>query len=203
MLRMQYHYEPLENKPPARNRKRSSFSASFDKTLDLLDRELNHLKARNVVLQIDAERHEFRLDGMLRAGAKPRGPAVAISFDSRFGHLTYPCDTYDDWVSNLRAIGLALEALRAVDRYGVSGKGQQYTGWNKLPPPPEPTVFHFSNRHDALTFLRTLVDVPHAADPLEPYIRAAEKKTHPDLGGDARKFKLVQAARAILLGGGA
>lgn len=44
----------------------------------------------------------------------------------RRGHLSYPCDTFTTLQDNLRVIALALEALRMVDRYGVTRRGEQY-----------------------------------------------------------------------------
>lgn len=45
-----------------------------------------------------------------------------------------PCDKYNDWEANLRAIALTLEHLRAVERYGATTeKQEQYTGWLRLP----------------------------------------------------------------------
>jgi hypothetical protein len=37
-----------------------------------------------------------------------------------------------DWRDNVRAIALGLEALRTVDRYGITHKAEQYTGVKAL-----------------------------------------------------------------------
>jgi hypothetical protein len=59
-------------------------------------------------------------------------PGVEISFDSRaHGRQSFATDEYDDWQDNVRAIALSLEALRAVERWGVS-KGRQYAGFALL-----------------------------------------------------------------------
>jgi hypothetical protein len=34
---------------------------------------------------------------------------------------------------NSRSIGLELEALRAIDRYGITKQGEQYVGFKALP----------------------------------------------------------------------
>ena len=128
--------------------------------------------------------------------ARPKNPAVVISFNSKHGPLRYPCDRFDDWQDNIRAIALSLEALRTVDRYGVTSRAEQYRGWQQLPPPnaAEPAK-EFLTPTEAFVFLKRLVpDMPNGFT-YDELIRAAEKKTHPDLGGDPAMFKRVQAAR--------
>ena len=123
---------PVKPTPPS-GRRRSQFQATWSKTVDLLEKELGLLNARNVVIEADCETSEIRIDGHLRANAKLRGPGVVVSFDSAKGALRFPCDTFTDWQANVRGIALALEALRAVDRYGVTQQAEQYRGWTALP----------------------------------------------------------------------
>ena len=135
---------------------------------------------------------------MLRANVRPRSPGVILSFDSKHGQLSYPCDTFDDWQANVRAIALALEALRAVDRYGVTRRAEQYKGWAKLPDPFARTMFH--SRADALLFLARVLG--QSIDGNEPSVtnavRKAKVKTHPDQGGSAELFKQVCQAAEFL-----
>ena len=118
---------------PTRRPTRSQFSAGWTATRDLLERELAHLSARNAVLELDAEQTDMRNDGWPYANARVDPPA-RISFESKHGPLVYQCDRFDRWQDNVRAIALALEALRKVDRYGVSGQGEQYAGWAQIGP---------------------------------------------------------------------
>lgn len=142
---MQYVIRPLGAWTDAITEKRIGahiFRTSWSQTLQLLDRELGYLKATNVVFQIDVTEADLRLDGMLRANAKVDFPGVKIAFDSKFGPLTYSTDAYEkqygystleSWQANIRAIALGLESLRAVDRYGITRRGEQYVGWKALP----------------------------------------------------------------------
>lgn len=114
-------------------RRYAPFRASWTHTVADLGRELRHLEAVHPVLMVDLLERDIRLDGMPRAGARPEHPGVILAFDSKHGPLKYPCDTYTDWQDNLRAIVLAMDALRRVDRYGVTRHGEQYTGWKALP----------------------------------------------------------------------
>lgn len=193
-----YRFVPLTVWPgkATANRKRSTFRAGYTATLKLLRTELGLLAAKNVVVQIALDQRDIRLDGMPRADAKaPRHPGVILSFDSKHGPLSYPCDRFDAWEDNLRAIALSLEHLRAVDRYGVTKRGEQYQGWASLPPP--------STKHDsswAWSVLASLSGAPVSeckADPKAAYRKAAMDH-HPDRGGDAELFKGLQEAKNFL-----
>ena len=123
--------KPEKPKRPERSR----FKSGWDATLKLLDAELRHLNARSIVIQAYVDESQVRNDGMMYSRAVPTEPGVILSFESKHGSLSYPCDTYDRWQDNVRAIALALQALRSVDRYGVTRRAEQYTGWQQLPPP--------------------------------------------------------------------
>jgi len=133
-----------------------------------------------------------------RSDARPRTPRVIVSLDSMHGPLRYPCDNFHNWHDNVRAIALALEALRKVDRYGVTKRGEQYKGWKALPAPSgEPTTPELAARVIGRTDpdpARILTDSTYA----KRIVRAALKKHHPDQGGDAAQFHRVQQARRIL-----
>jgi len=197
---MNYIYRPIEQWPGelCRSRKSSTFKSLWGKTLELLDAELRFLKADNVVFQIAISEDFIRLDGKLRPGAKTAHPGVIISFDSAHGPLSYPCDTFTDFQDNVRAIALALEALRKVQRYGVGMRGEQYTGWKSLPPPGGATM----TRDEAMLFL---LEFSEPGDPsgnpdkaLAAYRRALGK-LHPERnGGDDHQFKRLQEAKRLL-----
>ena len=131
---MRYEIRPLVWSGPQCPRRwpSSRFKAKWDSTLELLGRETDLLDASVVVLQLDVIEGDIRRDGMLRASAKVGFPGVRVSFDSKHGPLTYATDRYEQlysddmpgWQANVRAVALALEALRAVDRYGISSSGE-------------------------------------------------------------------------------
>lgn len=139
--------EPIDTWPDEStdndNRAWPRFKAAESDTMRLLRRELEHLgTAGKVVLQVVTYHGpaDLRRDGELRSGAKVIHPGCRLTFVSRHGPLTYATDqfsTFDpqswaSWRANLRAIALSLQALRAVDRYGVSNHGEQYRGWQAL-----------------------------------------------------------------------
>jgi len=123
-----------------KSRRSSPFRAGYRDTLDLLERELNQLHARNVVVQLAVRESEIALDGNLKAYAKPQYPGVILSFEvfkasgkrneqgqrlGKYEPFSFPCDSFTDWRDNLRAIALGLEALRKIDRYGVTRSGDR------------------------------------------------------------------------------
>lgn len=183
---MRYEFEPLGNwtDPVTADRPTCRFKTSYDDTLGLLDSETEKLGASLVVIQIDVTRDQIRRDGLPRASARPDMPGVRVSFDSDYGPLAYATDRFPDWRDNLRAIALSLQALRAVDRYGVNERGQQYTGWLAIGAGPN-------------------MDEKAARKLLDTYggEKLALKATHPDMpGGSDAAFENVQLARRVLAG---
>lgn len=174
-------FRPLE-RPLDCDWRASPFSSPWTKTIRLLERELRLHGAEQVVLEIDFRERDLRLDGFPRADRRAQSPGVVLSFTAvgvpGSPKLRYEVATFDDWRDNLRAVALGLEALRAVDRYGVTKRGEQYAGWVALPSPQASLV------QRGRDLIREHGDV-----------RRALVATHPDHGGDPEDFKAVTAAR--------
>ncbi len=191
-------------------RKTHQFKASWSTTVDQLQRELEHLKARDVVVEIGVEPKDLRLDGTLRASARPSHPGVRVSFQSKHGPLSYTCDTYEraygwqmeSWQANVRAIVLTLEALRAVDRYGAT-KGEQYAGFKELGAGSGATPLGGMTRDEAYHVLSQESGMK-AGDGTSPNIlariyRGARAAAHPDRhGGDRTRWDQVEQAGRVL-----
>jgi len=190
-----------------RVRRSSSFRAGLSDTLDVLDREIWNLtstrsqrESAEVLVAIPAG-DMWRLDGRPRANAVAEHPGVIFSLDSKHGHLSYPCDTFTTWQDNLRAIALALEALRKVDRYGVTKRGEQYRGFLAIEATAAPAGF--ATADDALHFIAVVARAePDRGnrDAVRKVLRMAKRITHPDVdgGGDANLFQRVSLAEAKL-----
>lgn len=157
----------------------------------------------DVIIEAYFSRSDIRNDGWPRHNSRPSQPGIILNFASTMGALRYPCDHYDDWHDNLRAIGLALEALRAVDRYGVTRHNEQYRGWQALPcntgaGPMQPL--------DAGRLIIRLAGL-NGLDPSSvskdewrtAYLKAA-KASHPDSGGTEAQFKALNEAKRLLVG---
>lgn len=167
-----YRSIPIWPHVSTKDRRPSTFKVDYDRTIFDLEAEVERIqkKGQSLIIEIGAGYRpgDMRVDGRPRADARaPIHPGVEVSFDSRFGRLTYSTDVYDDWRANVRAIGLGLEALRSVDRWGVAKMGQQYAGFNQLTAGPS---------------LETL-----GAQLVEKYgsTNAALRAAHPDTGNSA------------------
>jgi hypothetical protein len=197
---------------PSHQRRRSLFDSTWGQTLDLLKRELDHLRAKDIVISLDVDEKDITRDNTPRSTARPRSPGVVLSF-SRPGQydpiaratgdalpLSFPCDTFDQWEDNVRAIALSLEALRKVDRYGVTKRNEQYAGFRQLPASTAPTMTtqqaaEFVSGLSRFSAEKVLRDKTAARDA----VRQAVNNTHPDKpGGSHESFAKVGNARTVL-----
>jgi hypothetical protein len=183
---------------PDDRRRLAPFRAGFRQTLDLLDAELWQLDARDVVVELAIGEHDLRRDGWPRAGARPTFPGVRLAFGSRHGPLVYATDSCVMWQDNLRSIALGLEALRAVDRYGVTRRGEQYRGWAAIEVRPADMGPEAAARIVAkLAGLAEAVCGEIVAAPSR-YVRQAARNAHPDTGGSRELWLELQAAARAL-----
>lgn len=196
------------------SRAESPFTTTWSAALRLLDRELQMLKARDIVLELDVREDQIRLDGGLRGGSRPASGRVRLAFDSKHGQLVYATGRFwrpsgarykmrDDYQHNVYAIAKGLEALRLVDRYGVTS-GQQYTGFKAIGggtpmpagPPPMGQAEALRVIHD-LTGFRLEGDP--AAEATQKAWRSARAAVHPDRrGGDHTAWDLIERAGRAL-----
>lgn len=168
--------------------------------MERLDREIWHLGGQSADLMADLSPAYIRRDGGARSDAKQRThPGVIVAFECKHGPLSYPCDRFWTWQDNLRAIALALEHLRAVERYGVTRRGEQYTGWAQLPAPSNQTdamnveqAQEFISKHSGGMF-------PVEKESLYRAYRIAALHLHPDKStGSKELFQKLSKAKEIL-----
>lgn len=199
---IQLRFVPVEKWPGEYTRIRivAPFTAKYLQTLDLLERELSQLRAKEIVLQAHIGWDGIRNDGWPKANASFSNPGVVLTFVSRQGPLSFPCDRFRHWESNLRAIALALEALRKVDRYGVTRNAEQYAGWRKLGTPTGSM-----SKDEAAEYIAALAGDKSLAPSLrrqkiirDDAYRKAARACHPDTGGSHDAFVALQNALRIL-----
>lgn len=104
--------------PETRTRTRSPFSATYSATKALLHREITALGATSAILQLAVTETDIRLDGDLRATARPSHPGVIVSFESRHGpdeRLRVAMEVARDTLAWSRA---------ATDQIAAAGRGR-------------------------------------------------------------------------------
>lgn len=161
----------------------ATFRAGMDDTLKLLQHELDLIGARHVVIGCALRPEDIRKDGWPRANARqPSHPGVEVSFTHPDqGRIAYATDVCESWQHNLRSIALGLQALRAVDRFGITERGQQHAGAKVL-------TAGGPSQEDVVTRGGRLV-AEHGG------VRAALHAVHPDHGGDPDDWHAMQAWR--------
>lgn len=186
---------------PDHRRQRSPFSAPLRSTLDVLDRELHQLGAKRPVLEVAIPASQFRLDGRPRAAAKAEHPGVVLSLpQTDVGPLRYATDRFETWQDNLRAIALGLEALRRVDRYGITKRGEQYAGFRAIEAAPREEVAEDQALEVIARWGESTVEVlSDDTIALAQAAQRARRRSHPDLnGGDHSGWYEVENAMKVL-----
>jgi hypothetical protein len=114
--------------------------------------------------------------------------------------LSFPCDRYLTYTENIRAIALSLEALRAVDRFGVTRGHEQYSGFKQIEAARDANQWTLE---DAAQFLGIKSGTDARAILADgPVYRAAYRQCarlmHPDRGGNIHEWHALEQARILL-----
>lgn len=198
---------PLQDTTPERERDGGyRFKTGWSNTMELLAREIDLLGADECIVEIDIQEHEIRNDGQPRASARPVTPRVAVFFESDYGPLMYRCDLFRNWQHNVKAIAMTLERLRKAEMYGVTKRGEQYTGFKAL---PDSYGNQITNVEDAAKFLAkhqpadkplSYTAIMRCAEVYRDAYRKAAMQLHPDQGGSEAEFRVLQEAKVLLDG---
>ena len=161
------------------------FTPSFAKARDELMRELDRLGARRPILSTNIP---VRIDGLPYANMRePADPGVAVYFEHKGKPMCFACDQYRTARENVRAIGLTIAAIRAIERYGSSDMMERaFRGFTAL---PEHAGQHW----------REVFEIPHDAKPthddIDKHFRALAHVYHPDKGGTMEEWQRLVLAR--------
>lgn len=209
-MSLQYTVRPISDRTPFTGRHEySRFTSTWSQALDLLQREYEQLRGKHLVIEVDVRERDIGKHGQVRADAQAATPAVRVAFESKFGPIVMATDRFQGggygikmhgWQLNVYAIAKSLEALRMVDRYGVTKRGEQYTGWKALPagsglvPSGMTTdlaldvITRESNTDPALL-------VGAGSDVLAVWAKKARANSHPDRNnGDRSRWNAVEEA---------
>lgn len=172
--------------PRTASPRRGAYQVTFERARRDLTRNLQLFGVSDIILSSNIR---LRLDGNPYAGDRePEDPAVAVYFKREGVQQVMACDKWDRVKDNIRALGLAVEALRQLQRCGSTEiLDRAFTGFTALPA-------HSSTRKP----WREVLGYPDASldrNTLEQCYRRALSAAHPDKpGGSAEAFQEVQDA---------
>lgn len=170
-----------------RYRKRAAFKTGFASARDGLISELRLMRVSYVVISTNIP---LRRDGLPYSGqAQPSDPGVAVYFLWKEKQRVLACDRWDRVEDNLHAVELAVQAMRGLERWGVSQiLDRAFEGFTALPPPSQTGSQPW---HEVLG-----VDPRDTLDVIETMFKAKIRKAHPDLGGSTEEAQRINAAMA-------
>ena len=219
-MALDYKFQPLDGFPRELTlhykRDNSPFGKTWTQVQEILERELRFLNYRkeSVVLMTAHSEWDVRKDGKLRSDVRaPEHPGVVLKFDvwdstkKKYVQMSFECDRFTQWKANVRAIADALEALRKVDRYGVTGGGRadaHYAGYKALGTGEDISDDKISDIVLA-SFLEThtgikVKDILANRETLKRASKRAAAKLHPDNQetGDKKAFLHLQKIKELL-----
>lgn len=159
------------------------YAQSFGTELHSLMEELRRMKATGVVVSTNVP---IKADGNAYATyPKVSDPGVAVYFSVNNKAMAICCDKWNTVEANLRALSMSVDAMRGLDRWGVSQIMERaFMGFKALP--EKAASFPW---WDVLGVSR---------DCTRKDVQTAYKKNvrahHPDNGGDPAKWLALQEA---------
>lgn len=179
--------------PRAKHRKDGPYKVSTEVALSELLDDLRLMGARHVVVSSNVP---LRRDGTMYRGdhsdSHMPDPGVAVYWDDRDGRsLVAACDCWRTVRENVRALGLTISALRAIDRAGASHLLERaFTGFKRLPAASDCwRVLGLDGstlRHGSASTAVAAIGAAH---------QALARKHHPDRGGSTERMTEINVAR--------
>lgn len=170
---------------PGPRRVEAPYTVTFDKARRDLHNELRLLGARHVVLSTNIP---LRKDGQPYAGwREPEDPGVAVYWTLKGKPQVMACDKWNKVRYNMRAVGLAVSALRQLNRTGASEILERaFQGFNALPS-------QGGEEHWRAT-LGFEPNQPVTRAMLQKRFRELARQHHPDQGGSDEQFLKLHRA---------
>lgn len=168
------------------NKISSRFKITMDKAQRFLRSELSRMGATGLIISTNIA---VRKDGLLYAdwmNKKISDPGVAIYFKYKGKDVSMCCDQYNKIWENIYALGKGIEALRGMERWGVSDFiDRAFTGFTAIP----------ETTSEQMNWCEIL-DVHPGANNIQ--IKNAYRKkameAHPDKGGSSEQFNKIKIA---------
>ncbi len=155
---------------------------TFAKARDKLYAELERLGATNVVISTN---HKPDHRGIPIERKRVDDDGVAIYFTLKKRALAMACDRYTSAAANMRSLGLAIDAMRQLDRHGGGTMmDRAFEGFSALPAPGKA---HWS----------TVLGVPIDAsiEQIDAAYQRGARECHPDVDGSDAAMAELNTAR--------
>lgn len=120
--------------------------------------------------------------------SEPLDRGVAFYFEMEGKSIVLACDKWNRVADNITAIAKTLEAMRGMDRWGVTECERVFTGFAALPE----TSVTGATFYDVLGLVR---DVPPTLERIDACYRAKAWAAHPDHGGSDEAMAALNTAR--------
>lgn len=118
---------------------------------------------------------------------------MAVYFKSFKKEYALGCDKWDRVKDNIRAIGKHIEALRGIERWGVSSVEEAFEPF--LLPTASPT-YQSGRQNDTFSMWWTVLNVsPNASvEEIKQAYKKLSKIHHPNAGGDRAQWERLSKA---------
>lgn len=185
---------PRTNRPKSSRFGKITFAKSRDEIFAQLKLLLSHQERATIVLSTNIP---LRGDGLPYANLpQPGDKGAAVYFQYKGEAVVLCCDAWDKIEHNLWAVANTINAIRGIERWGVSDfLKRSFTGFQALPPPSAPkaepvkrdwwVVLNYQQRPG-----RAVWDWEGV---VAQYKRLA-KVRHPDAGGSVQSFQELSYA---------
>ncbi len=173
--------------PRAKKRKRSLFKTSLADARDGLLEELRLMRAKNVVISTNVQTYEKKGKQVPYSGqATPSDPGAAVYFEWKKESYVLACDRWKTVDDNMQALRKTVEALRGLERWGVSDMLRRtVSGFKRLP-----------EAGSGRPWWAELGLGPSASKgEIQQAFRRRAANAHPDAGGDLGDWHRLQEAR--------
>ena len=175
--------------PRSIERRDSRFKTTLGRARDFVKEEIRRIGGSEPVISTNIP---LKNDGDLRADwsrYRIDDTGVAVYFNRDKQQVCLCCDSYERVWENLHAVGRTIEALRQIDRDGVSDfLNRTFTGFKAI---PEVSSFNQKSVWEILG----LTAIPKDADAIHRQYKIKLKEVHPDVpGGTKEAFMELQQA---------
>jgi hypothetical protein len=163
--------------------KSSAFKVTFAKARDEAIKQIRILGGNAVIISSNIP---VRLNGLPYANfSKVDDPGIAIYFTYNNEQVVFCCDKWDKPEANMKAIANTIDAIRGMNRWGVSEMMQRmFTGFKQLP-----------EHTSSLKWWEVFdIDKNSTEQEIKSQYRCLIQIHHPDKGGKREDFDAIQEA---------